>query len=214
MIEIFATIFTGIFGSYSWLATLIISMFPIIELKGAIPVGMSVEFWGEYALNNTEAFVFSLIGSCLVVPILALVFKPIIKWMKDTKIFRSIAEFIDKKVIKSASKIDHKLTNTTQRKKTVLKFFGVLAFVAIPLPLTGVWTGTCIGVVIGLRFWQTVLAVIVGNIIAGFLVTCVCSVFPAFTSIIFFVVLAIVIILLIYWIIKSIVQSKKEKREM
>ena len=94
MVDFFATVLSGIFGSKSWLATIIVSMFPIFELKGSIPVGMSREFWGEYALNGSQAFLCGLLGSCLVVPILALIFKPIINWMKNAKLFRKFAHFI------------------------------------------------------------------------------------------------------------------------
>ena len=88
MIEVFSKILTTLFGSNSWLATIFISMFPIIELKGAIPVGMSYDFWGNNALNSTQAYLCSLVGSSIIVPILALVFMPILKWMKSTKIFK------------------------------------------------------------------------------------------------------------------------------
>ena len=73
MTEFIAKIFVAIFGSHSAIATVLISMVPIIELKGAIPVGMSVDFWGNNALTGTEAFLYSLLGSCLVVPIVALI---------------------------------------------------------------------------------------------------------------------------------------------
>ena len=49
MTEFIGSIFASIFGVHSGIATVIISMFPLIELKGGIPVGMSVDFWGNYA---------------------------------------------------------------------------------------------------------------------------------------------------------------------
>lgn len=203
MAEFIGSIFSYVFGSQSWLATLLISMFPIIELKGAIPVGMSTDFWGEHALTSMQAFWFSLLGSCLVVPIVALIFTPIIKWMKTTKIFKKLATAIENKVNKSSEKL------SSSNKTTFLKMLGVFVFVAIPLPLTGVWTGTCIAVAIGLKVWQSVVSVVLGNIVAGLLVTFVCSIFPQFTTIIFLVVLAIVIVLLVVWIIKAFIQKDK-----
>ena len=95
-------------------------MFPIIELKGAIPVGMSVDFWGEYALSERSAFIFSLIGSCLVVPILAVVFKPVIRWMLSTRLFKKIATVIEDKVKKSSSKIENKLQEVKQKSKAFM----------------------------------------------------------------------------------------------
>ena len=56
MAELIGSFFAGIFGTHSILATIIIAMVPIIELKGAIPIGMSVDYWGNYALNNDIDF--------------------------------------------------------------------------------------------------------------------------------------------------------------
>ena len=90
MAEFIGGIFASIFGTHSGIAIVIISMFPLIELKGGIPVGMSVDFWGNYALNGTQSFLLALLGSCLVVPIIAFAFTPILKWLKKTKIFRKL----------------------------------------------------------------------------------------------------------------------------
>ncbi len=228
MIDFFGNIFSFLFGTNSRLATMIIAMFPIIELKGAIPVGMSIDFWGENALPEIEAFVFSLIGSCLVVPIIALIFLPIINYLKRTKLFKKLALAIEDKVVRSSKKINNKVNvdvtscneqNITQVadrgkcsiKRTFLKMLGVWGFVALPLPLTGVWTGTCIAVSVGLNFWQTVLSVVSGNIVAGLLVMFVCSVFPNFTSILFLIVLAIVIVILFASLCKVIMQKKTKQ---
>ena len=108
MIEFVGSIFSSIFGTHSAIATVIISMFPLIELKGGIPVGMSVDFWGNYALNGTESFLFALLGSCLVVPILALIFKPIISWLKRTKLFRNLGNMLDQKVKSHSENINQK----------------------------------------------------------------------------------------------------------
>ena len=214
MIDIVGKVLVSIFGSNSWLATIIISMFPIIELKGAIPVGVSREFWGNNALSEPQAFVFSLIGSCLVVPIIALVFQPIINYMKERKAFKKIAMVLEDKVKSSSSKITARTEGggSSSKRKIALKMLGVFAFVAVPLPLTGVWTGTCIAVCLGLRLWQTILSVVIGNIVAGILITCVCTIFPNFTSWLFLIVLAIVIFVLLVMIVKVLL-TKKTKEE-
>lgn len=213
MAEIVARIFTTIFGSHSMIATLVVSMFPIIELKGAIPLGMSVEFWGENALSERQAFLISLIGSCLVIPIIALVFRPILNYMKNTKAFKRLAEFILNKVKKSSEKVELKTRKQTisPGAKTLLKMIGIFLFVADPFPFTGVWTGTCIGVIIGLKFWQVVIANVLGNIVSATLVTFVCSAFPQFTDIMFYVVIAIVLIGVIYGLVKTLYSNKKQK---
>lgn len=214
-------IFAGIFGTHSILATIIIAMFPIVELKGAIPVGMNADFWGEYALSSGKAFLFALLGSCLVVPILALLFTPIINWLKKTKVFRKLGEFLDAKVKKHSTSIVEKTENIDgvaedkkNRKKLWIKMIGVFAFVAVPLPLTGVWTGTCVAVAIGLNFWQTVISVVLGNMVAGLIITTICAIFPQFTTILFLIVLAFVIGVVLYSIIKMLVAKKKDNIEV
>ena len=206
MIEFLQNILTTIFVRPE-IATIIVSMFPIIELKGAIPIGMSKDFWGVNALSSSQAFLCSLIGSCLIVPILALVFKPIINWMKSTKLFHKLVGFIEGKIAKSSSKIERNSQKTTNsRKKIILKMLGIFVFVADPFPFTGVWTGTCIGIAIGLNFWQTVISVILGNVVSGLLVMFVCSAFPQFTTIVFFVMIGIIAAILLTGLIKCLLK--------
>lgn len=217
--EFLGGLFAWIFGSHSILATIIIAMFPVIELKGAIPVGMNADFWGEHVLNGTQAFLFALLGSCLVVPILALLFNPIISWLKRTKLFRKLGEFIDSKVNKHSSSIVERVDKIDgdegekKRKKLWIKIIGVFSFVAVPLPLTGVWTGTCIAVAIGLNFWQTVISVVLGNMVAGIIITTICAIFPQFTTILFLAVLTFVIGIIVYALIKMFLSNKKENIE-
>ena len=212
MFEFLGGIFASIFGTHSAIATVIISMFPLIELKGGIPVGMSTDFWGNYALNGTQAFLYALLGSCLVVPILALIFTPIINWLKKTKLFKKLGHVIDQKVKTHSANINSKISDEKSKtKKTWIKCVLLFAFVAVPLPLTGVWTGTCVGVAIGLKFWQNVVSVVLGNIVAGLIIVFVCSVFPEFTTILFVIVLVLIIIMLTVGVIKFVISSKKSK---
>ena len=90
---------------------------------------------------------------------------------------------------------------------------GVFAFVCVPLPLTGVWTGTCIAVAVGLKFWQTCVSVILGNIVAGLIITTICVIFPQFTTILFLIVLAFVLILAIWFVIKLCMKKKSSAIE-
>lgn len=194
----------AIFGTNVKLATIIISMLPVIELKGAIPIAMSVELWGANALSNKSAFFLALLGSSLVVPILALVFQPIINWLKTTKFFHKIARVLEDKVVKHSSILDGKSTKKKNVNKTLLKALFLFLFVSMPLPLTGVWTGTCVGVMMGLNYWQVVLSVILGNIVAGLIIVFVCSLFPAFTIVLVWIVLIIVLLMITYLIVKTI----------
>jgi len=212
MAELLGRFFASIFGHHSAIATMIISMFPLIELKGGIPIGMSTDFWGEHALLGRYSFGMALLGSCLVCPIIALVFKPILKFLKRTKIFQKIAHKIENKVKTHSKSINEKVKKEKRINKTLLKCICIFIFVSIPLPLTGVWTGTCVAVLIGLNFWQTILSVIAGNCIAGLLIVFVCSVFPQFTTIIFYIVMIFIICMILYGVIRSIIKKIKYKK--
>ncbi len=214
--------FVTIFGGKSWLATTMISMIPLFELKGGIPFGMSTAFWGENALNLWASFGFALLGSCLVVPILALVFKPIISWLKKTKLFKKLALALEQRIQNKSAKIkseteevdasseDEQVKN---RKAWLKKFFGVMAFVCVPLPLTGVWMGTCIGLYLGLNFWHTCLSVISGNIIAGLLILACCAILgPNKVNYLTYAMLIIIAILLLFFIVKAIIKAIKKKK--
>ena len=159
MAEILGGFFASIFGSQSLLATIIIAMFPIIELKGAIPIGMSVDYWGEFALNSTEAFIYSMLGSCLVVPIIALVFTPLLNFLKKTKAFRKLATFIEEKVNKHSKDLDSKVEKSdTKKNKTFLKCFRAFnssiicpASIVLPRPTSSATNSLLLSELINLR---------------------------------------------------------------
>ena len=94
MTEFLHNIFATVFNDNIILATILISMVPVIELRGAIPFATNSGFWGNLALNQWEAFGWSFLGSSVVVPILALIFLPIINWLKKTKTFNKIWYFL------------------------------------------------------------------------------------------------------------------------
>lgn len=127
------------------------SMLPIIELKGGIifGVGRGLPLW--------ETFFISLAGACFPVPFILLLFKPIMAFMRRTKLVKRLVHFIDAKVHKSSRKV-------TGSKYALLALF---IFVAIPLPTTGVWTGSAIASFMNMRFLRALPAIIGGNIVAG-----------------------------------------------
>ena len=193
MAEWIKNLFVAIFGDNSWLATTIISMIPIVELRGAIPFGSAISFWGENALPVWKSFLFSVLGSTLVCVILTFLFWPIFKWLKKTKFFKKLAEAIENKLNRSSKNINDKVQAETNEKKTWwIKWLGVFAFVSIPLPLTGVWTGTCIALFIGLSKKDTMISVILGNLVAGTIMMIISYFFADNTMIVLLVFFALV----------------------
>lgn len=140
-----------------WLQLIVISMIPIVELRGAIP-------WGIFMLHMQPLTVYFLcaIGSILPAPIILLFVQTVLGWMRKSTHFSKMADWIDRKAAKGSAKIAQ------------YKFWGLMIFVAIPLPGTGVWTGCLAASVMEMNFWRAMLSVFLGTIIAGAIVTILC----------------------------------------
>jgi uncharacterized membrane protein len=125
---------------------------PIIELRGAIPVGISL------GLTPIHATLISLLGSMIPVPFILFSIRPIFNYLKTTKIFK---------------KLVHKLTDKSMSKSGKIQKYGawgLLVFVAIPLPGTGVWSGSLAAALLDMRFKWAFPAILVGNIIAAVII--------------------------------------------
>ena len=137
-----------------YLATLIISMIPVIELRGAIPIGVSL------GLSHAEAMGISIIGNMLPVPFIILFIRPIFRWM--TKKSGKLARLAEKLEARAEGKWD---------KIHRYQFFALTIFVAIPLPGTGAWSGALIAAVMNMRLRNALPSILLGVLIAGILVS-------------------------------------------
>lgn len=188
------------------LATILMSFVPLIELKGGIVFARSVGIDFFYSL------LFAYIGSTLVFFPIYFLLKPILNLIKKIKIFSKLAYkiegyFTDKadKAVKESDKNDGVKTN--KKSPNYLKQLGVFIFVAVPLPVTGVWTGTAIAVFLGLKFKEAVLPVCIGNLVAGIIISVLAEVCMAIWTIqvldyILYALFALALILLVVVIIK------------
>lgn len=137
-----------------YLATFIISMIPVIELRGAIPIGVGL------GLSHAEAMGISIIGNMLPVPFIILFIRPIFRWM--TRKSGKLARLAEKLEAKAEGKWDriHRY-----------QFFALTIFVAIPLPGTGAWSGALIAAVMNMRLRNALPSILLGVLIAGVLVS-------------------------------------------
>ena len=196
-------ILSAIFGGNAILETICIAMLPLVELKGAIPLGIKA------GLVEWQAFWWALLGSSLVVPIVALLFRPIYLWLKDKKFFKSIVDFLVGDLAKRSDQIQTENQTKSVRRALWLKIFAVFLFVAFPVPGTGVWTGTCFAVLLGLNFWVTCVTVIAGNVICGLIITFVCEIFPQLTDILIIVFLLLIVAVLLTRVIIHAVRKRR-----
>ena len=126
------------------------AMVPVIELRGAIPYGVLA------GLSVPAAFIISVIGNLLPIPVLVLFTRKVFEWL------RTMSDGLDRFVRKLEEKADRK-------KDVVLKyqFWGLVLLVAIPLPGTGAWTGTLAASILDLDFKKSVIAALCGIVLAG-----------------------------------------------
>ena len=125
------------------------SMLPIIELRGAIPLGagLGLPMWQSYLL--------SVVGNLLPVPFLLLLWRWVLCRMHSIRWTKGIAEWLEERAERSRGKIER------------YEFWGLLIFVAIPLPGTGAWTGSLAAAVMGMKFPRALLSVVGGVLLAG-----------------------------------------------
>ncbi len=194
------------FTTNSKLITLIVSMFPLIELKGAIPIGTAL---GEDLI--TTAFLAYAGSSIICIPIFFLLI-PIFNLLKKIKFIRKIIEKIEAVFKEKAEKLAEKSNGEAEEVKNKMLIWGLFIFVAIPFPVTGVWTGTAIAVFLNLKFRQSFLPLVLGNLVAGILITLLTFLFKDYVDIIILVLFTIAIIMLIIFITK-IILAKPNKKE-
>ncbi|WP_029071654.1 COG2426 family protein [Kandleria vitulina] len=131
----------------------LISMVPIVELRGAIPYS---QFLG---LPLVQSYIICIIGNMLPVPFIYLFARKILEWGKDKKVIGKFFTWCLEKGEKGGKKLTEKAGRGT--------FVALLLFVGIPLPGTGAWTGTLAASILDMDFKQTIAACMLGVLLAG-----------------------------------------------
>lgn len=190
-------------GGASFLAVMLISMIPICEARIAIPFGMSAEIWGTKALSPFMSFVAAFIGSSLISFFIILLLSPIFSKLKKTKHFKSFITKLENKFKKQS--VD--MQNPQNKRQSIFDiWFAVMLFVAIPAPMTGIWTGSAIASFTKLNLLQSFSAIVVGNFFACLLIYFVCTIFK---DSIMFLLIASAIMIVIGVIVYLLSKNKK-----
>ena len=178
-----------IFLKYAIVA--LISMVPIVELRGAIPIAESMD------LNVFIYYPVAIIGNMLPVPFIYLFARKILEWGKDKKFTGKFFTWCLQKGEKGGKKLKEKAGETGT-------FFALLLFVAIPIPGTGAWVGTLAASLLNVGFKTSIIAVTLGVLIAGIIMS-VGSILVANLGIpaLIGIVVAIIAIVAIYLVVKN-----------
>lgn len=178
----FYEMFIENFQGCIWLACMLLAMIPALEAKIAIPFAMNPAFWGSNALPAWQSCIFAFIGSIL--PSLAIIY--ITRFCKS-----KTSGFLvnSKKFSAKAKQIDNKTSNFK-------KYLTLCGFVAIPLPLTGVWTGSLVAGISNLSIWKSMIAIIIGSAISCSIMTLICVFFSNSVGTILIISLCLIILFL------------------
>ena len=147
----------AIFDFFSKLGTefamLIISMAPLIELRGAIPFGaaMGMEWW--------KVFGISVLGNLLPIPFILFFGKKLFAWLRTTKLFSGLFAWYEQRLLKKAHQVEK------------YALIGLCLFVAVPLPGTGAWSGAALAVLLDMPVKRALLSIVCGVLIAGVIMT-------------------------------------------
>ncbi len=136
-------------------ATAIMSMIPVVELRGGIPFGTAL------GLEPYQAMLAAVVGNLIPVPFILIYIRRLFIWMRRFEPLGKIADYLENKAEGKKEKV------------TRYKIFGLCIFVAIPLPGTGAWTGALIAAFLDMDVKQAFPSIAVGVLIAAFLVTAI-----------------------------------------
>ena len=140
-----------------YLICFLVSMVPLIELRGAVPIGLSTAF-GE-ALPVLPLYITCIIGNMLPVPLIFFFARKVLVWGADKKYIGKFFKFCLEKGEKGGKKLQKKAGGSI--------YVALFLFVGIPLPGTGAWTGTLAASLLDMDFKKSSIAIMAGVILAG-----------------------------------------------
>ena len=140
-----------------YLIVFLVSMVPIIELRGAVPIGLSTAFGDP--LPIVPLYILCIIGNMLPVPLIFFFARKVLIWGADKKIIGKFFKFCLEKGEKGGKKLQAKAGRGL--------YFALFLFVGIPVPGTGAWTGTLAASFLDMDFKKSCIAIMAGVVLAG-----------------------------------------------
>ena len=161
-----------------------LSMVPVVELRGAIPLGIAMK------LNPVYIYMVCVIGSSIISVPVVLMFRQVIDYLRHRKYFNKVIRWIDKKIEGRAKKLK------------AASILGLIVFVGVPLPTTGSWSGSALASIFKMRVVESLLGIFIGNAIAGAVMLTV-SMHVAEGASIELLLVALVTIIIGFYLIKN-----------
>jgi len=136
---------------------IVVGALPISELRGAIPLALS------FGMPIARAFWLSVLGNCLIVAPALFLFEPVTKFLRKFKVWSRFFDWVFERTKKNSDSIQK------------YEALGLAIFVAIPLPMTGAWSGVIAASLFKIRFRYAFIAIVAGVICAGLIVSALCA---------------------------------------
>ena len=140
-----------------YLITFLISMVPLVELRGGVPFGTGMDLPWHWCL------IVCMIGNMIPVPLIFFFARKLLIWGSDKKLIGKFCNFCLQKGEKGGKKLQEKAGRGI--------YIALLLFVVIPLPGTGAWTGTLAASILDLDFKKSTISVVLGVLLAGIIMT-------------------------------------------
>lgn len=135
-------------GEFTW--TMLVSMIPVVELRGGIPFGVAA------GLPVWQAYLAAVIGNLIPVPFIIVYIRRIFQWLRRR--FPKLNRMVDRLEAKAHLK---------GQKVSKYKYLGLAIFVAVPLPGTGAWTGSLAAAFLDMPLRRAIPSVVAGVLVAG-----------------------------------------------
>ena len=140
---------------WKYLAVFLVSMVPIVELRGAIPIAEG------FGIPTVAAYIICVIGNMIPVPFIYLFARKILIWGSDKRFIGRFFRFC----VRKGEKAGEKLTSSAGKRGGLV--IALMLFVGIPIPGTGAWTGTLAASFLNMGAKETTIAVSTGVVVAG-----------------------------------------------
>lgn len=179
-----------------YIKLIFLSMVPVIELRGSIPLGMAMY------LNPIPLYLSCVIGSTIISVPVVLLFRQVIDFLRHRKYFNKVIRWIDIKIEGRAKKLK------------AASVIGIILFVGIPFPTTGAWSAAALASIFKMRIKDAVFGIFVGNCIAGVIMLTISNHLIDGISIENLGIILLIVIIGMYLLIKKKKYNKEKKEEV
>ena len=205
MTESIAEALTSLTGN-DYLTLFLLSAIPLTELRGALII-----MGGMPEVNRALGTLCCIAGSAAIVLPVILLVRPVINRLKENERLAAVGKGIEANLADRAKSV-HK--GKGRFSADFGKFLGLFVFVAIPLPMTGAWTGAAIGGMLDMPVWKAALAVVLGNAAASLVLLALLAFVPGeYIDIMLLAFAALAVALFASWVLMRLHARRRRKKE-